>query len=127
MITDYIIQNDAGVSQNEMKRQTKEAKEALQRYLTEAGFFDHKNVTIVDIGWLGTIQKFCLKPLLTALTVLIVLDYFLALPAELPIRKAAKIPSQALCSTDKALIWPEVRSTMLRMCSKKPAARLIQH
>lgn len=44
--------------QNEVKRQTKEANEALQRYLTEVGFFDHKNVAIVDIGWLGTIQRF---------------------------------------------------------------------
>jgi predicted HAD superfamily hydrolase len=44
--------------QDEVKRQTRGANEALQRYCAQAGLFDHKNVAIVDIGWLGTIQRF---------------------------------------------------------------------
>lgn len=44
--------------QAEIKRQTRPANEALQRYLTDVGFFEHEHVAIVDIGWLGTIQRF---------------------------------------------------------------------
>lgn len=44
--------------QEEVKRQTKEPNEALQRYLNEAGLFNHENIAIVDIGWSGTIQRF---------------------------------------------------------------------
>jgi predicted HAD superfamily hydrolase len=44
--------------QGEVKRQTRPTNEAMQRYFAEAGLFDHKNVAIVDIGWLGTIQRF---------------------------------------------------------------------
>ncbi len=44
--------------QDEVKRQTQAANEAMQRYFSQAGLFDHKNVAIVDIGWLGTIQRF---------------------------------------------------------------------
>ncbi len=44
--------------QNEIKRQTRPANDALQLYLEELGFFDHSDVALVDIGWLGTIQRF---------------------------------------------------------------------
>lgn len=44
--------------QVEVKKQTLPANEAMVRYFTEAGMFDHKDVAIVDIGWLGTIQRF---------------------------------------------------------------------
>ena len=44
--------------QEEVKRQTKESNEAMQRYFSEAGLFDHANIAIVDIGWIGTIQRF---------------------------------------------------------------------
>ncbi len=44
--------------QDEVKSQTCSANEAMQRYFSQAGLFDHKNVAIVDIGWLGTIQRF---------------------------------------------------------------------
>lgn len=44
--------------QEEVKRQTLPANEALQRYLDDVGFFDHPDVALVDIGWLGTIQRF---------------------------------------------------------------------
>ncbi len=41
-----------------MRRQTRPANEALQRYLEEIGFFNYPRVALVDIGWLGTIQRF---------------------------------------------------------------------
>lgn len=44
--------------QEEIRRQIAESSEALQRYLTDAGFFTHQKVALVDIGWLGTIQRF---------------------------------------------------------------------
>lgn len=44
--------------QDEVKRQTKEPNEAMQRYFNEVGLFDHRNIAIVDIGWSGTIQRF---------------------------------------------------------------------
>ena len=44
--------------QDEVKRQTRSANDALQRYLDDIGFFDHADVSLVDIGWLGTIQRF---------------------------------------------------------------------
>jgi predicted HAD superfamily hydrolase len=44
--------------QEEVKRQTLPANQALQRYLIDAELFEHKRVAIVDIGWLGTIQRF---------------------------------------------------------------------
>ena len=44
--------------QQEVKDQCKDANRALQRYLDDLQFFDHKRVAIVDIGWLGTIQRF---------------------------------------------------------------------
>lgn len=44
--------------QNEIKRQTQDAAGALQRYLASEHFFDQPDVAVVDIGWLGTIQRF---------------------------------------------------------------------
>lgn len=44
--------------QTEVKRQTRPLNDAMINYFTESGMFDHENVAIVDIGWLGTIQRF---------------------------------------------------------------------
>ena len=44
--------------QKEIKRQTRPANEAMSSYFAEVGLFDHEQVAIVDIGWLGTIQRF---------------------------------------------------------------------
>ncbi len=44
--------------QAEVRRQQAPAQEALQRYLTEQGFYQQARVGVVDIGWLGTIQRF---------------------------------------------------------------------
>ncbi len=44
--------------QVEVKRQTTDANKALQLYLQEQSFFEHEHVALVDIGWLGTIQRF---------------------------------------------------------------------
>jgi hypothetical protein len=41
-----------------VRKQTDPASQALQRYLEEQGFFSHSDVALVDIGWLGTIQRF---------------------------------------------------------------------
>jgi FMN phosphatase YigB (HAD superfamily) len=53
----YELLEDA-VFQEEIRRQTLPANQALQRYLADVGFFDYADVAIVDIGWLGTIQRF---------------------------------------------------------------------
>ncbi|NNF47866.1 MAG: HAD hydrolase-like protein [Desulfofustis sp.] len=50
--------------QDEIRLQTKDTNKALHRYLTDVGFFDHQQVAVADIGWLGTIQRFlydCVK------------------------------------------------------------------
>jgi hypothetical protein len=44
--------------QEEVRRQTLAANTALQLYLEEQGFFAQPEVALVDIGWLGTIQRF---------------------------------------------------------------------
>lgn len=44
--------------QEEVRRQSRPANDALMRYLGDIGFFEHEHVAIVDIGWLGTIQRF---------------------------------------------------------------------
>jgi FMN phosphatase YigB (HAD superfamily) len=44
--------------QDEVKRQTRPANDALMLYLEDLGFFDHDDIALVDIGWLGTIQRF---------------------------------------------------------------------
>jgi hypothetical protein len=41
-----------------VKGQVKDASDALNLYLEDVGFFDHEDVALVDIGWLGTIQRF---------------------------------------------------------------------
>ena len=49
---------DDALFQSEIKRQTRSQSDLLQNYLESVGFFDHENVALVDIGWLGTIQRF---------------------------------------------------------------------
>ncbi len=44
--------------QEEVKAQTLAANRALQRYLEAQGFFSQPQVALVDIGWMGTIQRF---------------------------------------------------------------------
>lgn len=44
--------------QQELRRQTRTAGQALERYLEDQGFFAQPDVALVDIGWLGTIQRF---------------------------------------------------------------------
>ncbi len=44
--------------QEEVKRQTAPSNQALQNYLDEVGFFSCADVALVDIGWLGSIQRF---------------------------------------------------------------------
>ena len=44
--------------QEEIRSLTRDSNEALVRYLSEVGFFDHHQVAVADIGWLGTIQRF---------------------------------------------------------------------
>lgn len=44
--------------QNEVKAQSKDSNLAMLRYFEDVGFFDHKDVAVVDIGWLGSIQRF---------------------------------------------------------------------
>jgi len=44
--------------QAEVRRQTLAANQALLRYLDEQGFFQQPDVALVDVGWLGTIQRF---------------------------------------------------------------------
>ncbi|MBW2133346.1 MAG: hypothetical protein JRG88_12590 [Deltaproteobacteria bacterium] len=44
--------------QEEVRRQTRPAHQALMRYLEMEGFFEHRDVILVDVGWTGTIQRF---------------------------------------------------------------------
>ena len=44
--------------QDEIKQQTMPSNDALQRYLESEDFFKQDKVALVDIGWLGTIQRF---------------------------------------------------------------------
>ena len=44
--------------QYEVKRQSKSANDALQLYLESVGFFDEPDIALVDVGWMGTIQRF---------------------------------------------------------------------
>ncbi|MEJ2137749.1 MAG: hypothetical protein P8X86_21235, partial [Desulfofustis sp.] len=41
-----------------VKEQTAASNTALMKYLTELDLFNHSQVAMVDIGWLGTIQRF---------------------------------------------------------------------
>jgi FMN phosphatase YigB (HAD superfamily) len=52
------------VFQDEIRLQTRDSNQALQNYLVDVDFFDHQQVAVADIGWLGTIQRFlydCVK------------------------------------------------------------------
>ena len=49
--------NDAQV-QSIVQQAGRKHRDLLQRYLTQIGFFAHKRVAMVDIGWNGTVQKF---------------------------------------------------------------------
>jgi FMN phosphatase YigB (HAD superfamily) len=49
---------DDELFQDEVRRQSRPDNDALQLYLEDQGFFDQKDVVLVDIGWLGTIQRF---------------------------------------------------------------------
>lgn len=44
--------------QNEVKRQARPAQLKLESYLNQEGFFEHPDVALIDIGWLGTIQHY---------------------------------------------------------------------
>ena len=44
--------------QKAVKLQTAASNAALMKYLTELDLFSHSQVAMVDIGWLGTIQRF---------------------------------------------------------------------
>ncbi len=44
--------------QDEVRHQSAASNKALLRYLDDVGLFSHPDVAIVDIGWLGTIQRF---------------------------------------------------------------------
>ncbi|MGI6087694.1 MAG: HAD family hydrolase [Kiritimatiellia bacterium] len=44
--------------QEAVRRQTAERGRLLERYLEQEGFFEYPEVAVVDIGWLGTIQRF---------------------------------------------------------------------
>jgi len=44
--------------QEEIRRQAQPAHLALMRYLEAEGFFEHRDVLLVDVGWTGTIQRF---------------------------------------------------------------------
>jgi FMN phosphatase YigB (HAD superfamily) len=44
--------------QDEVKDQVADAHRALISYLSELGLFNHLQIGVVDIGWLGTIQRF---------------------------------------------------------------------
>jgi len=44
--------------QAEIRNQTRPRNDALQAYLEDSGFFAHDDVALVDIGWLGTIQRY---------------------------------------------------------------------
>ena len=44
--------------QREVKRQTRPQNNAVQAYLEAEGLFKYADVALVDVGWLGTIQRF---------------------------------------------------------------------
>ncbi len=53
---DRLLQD--GDFQAEVRRQTRPPGRLLERYLEQQGFFELAEVGVVDIGWLGTIQRF---------------------------------------------------------------------
>lgn len=53
---EHLIRNPG--FQQEVMRQSRGSNQALQRYLESLELFQHDDVALVDIGWLGTIQRF---------------------------------------------------------------------
>lgn len=49
---------DDRLFQDEIRNQTREANQAALSYFESVGLFDHREIALVDIGWLGTIQRF---------------------------------------------------------------------
>lgn len=47
--------------QQEVRQQARPGQLKLESYLNQEGFFDHADVALVDIGWLGTIQHFLVE------------------------------------------------------------------
>ena len=47
--------------QQEVRRQARPGQLKLESYLNQEGFFEHPDVALVDIGWLGTIQHFLVE------------------------------------------------------------------
>lgn len=56
ILLDELLADDA--FQEEVRHQSAAANDALARYLEDMGFFAEKRVALVDIGWLGTIQRY---------------------------------------------------------------------
>lgn len=44
--------------QETIKQQTRASNRAMESYLAEQHFFDQSDVALIDIGWLGSIQRF---------------------------------------------------------------------
>lgn len=44
--------------QEQVKAQGKESRNNIEKYLESQGVFDHDDIALVDIGWLGTIQNY---------------------------------------------------------------------
>lgn len=44
--------------QDEIRKQGLESRHLFEAYLESEGFFDHTDIALVDIGWLGTIQHY---------------------------------------------------------------------
>ena len=44
--------------QEEVRKQGSKSRQALEEYLDSEGFFDQRDIALVDIGWLGTIQHY---------------------------------------------------------------------
>jgi hypothetical protein len=53
---DLLLQDAA--FQEAVKEQTREQGRLVERYLEQDGFFELPEVGVVDVGWLGTIQRF---------------------------------------------------------------------
>ena len=53
---EQLIRDD--LFQQEVRAQSADANQALILYLQSTGMFDYDEVALVDVGWLGTIQRF---------------------------------------------------------------------
>lgn len=56
LLFNELLDNDQ--FQAEVKKQTRASNKALCNYLEKENFFDYNEVALVDIGWLGSIQRF---------------------------------------------------------------------